>query len=123
MTGFRRAFPATAAEVGAARQFLAGLLANHPAAEDAIVCLSELAANAIQHSRSGLPGGGFTVALRRSGAAIRVEVTDAGGPWRAASAGDENGRGLAIVRALSDRQGTTSHYSGQRTVWFELDPR
>ena len=47
--------------------------------DDAVLCVDELVANAVQHSRSGLPGG--TVEVRIAVAAgewLRVEVQDAG---------------------------------------------
>lgn len=77
---YRRTFVGTADQVCEARRFLAGILGGHPATGDAITCLDELAANAVQHSNSARPGGTFTVRFRRSGAAIRIEVTDQGGP-------------------------------------------
>ena len=38
-----RAFPATPEQVREARRFLAGILGGSPAADDAILCLSDLA--------------------------------------------------------------------------------
>ncbi len=76
-----RTFPAAPAQVGEARRFLADLLDGGPAADDAILCLSELASNATQHSRSARPGGQFTVRAQLDGPHLRVEVADAGGPW------------------------------------------
>ena len=76
-----RTFPAAPAQVGEARRFLAGLLDGGPAADDAILCLSELASNATQHSRSAWTGGQFTVRAQLDGPHLRVEVADAGGPW------------------------------------------
>ncbi len=122
--GYRRVFSATTDQVAAARRFLADLLGGHPATDDAILCLGELAANAVRHSHSARPGGTFAVRLCRSGAAIRVEVTDLGGPWKINRPGDaERGRGLTIVLELSDRRGIISHRSGERTVWYEIEPR
>ena len=81
LIGWSRAFPATAAQVREARQFLAGILDGRQAADDAILCLSELATNATIHSRSREPGGHFRVRAERHGSHVRVEVTDQGGPW------------------------------------------
>ncbi len=103
-----------------------GLLADHPVAHDAVMCLSELAANAIRHSRSARPGGTFQIRLRRAGAAIRVEVTDQGGPWGSPPHDPERGRGLLVVRAIASRCDIvlTGHRDNpdQRTVWYEIDP-
>lgn len=119
-----QSFRATPDQVSEARRFLASLVAGHPAAADAVTCLSELAANSVQHSRSARPGGTFTVRMCRSGPAIRVEVTDGGGIWRAGPHDPERGRGLALVRALSSRQGITVKGPrtdpSRRTVWFEM---
>lgn len=116
-----RVFPGEAGQVGAARRFLAGLLDGCPAAEDAAVCVSELATNAVLHSRSGRPGGKFSVCAALQPGSVRVAVADEGGPWRQERNGDgQSGRGLLIVRALASRWGRDEGGAG-RTVWFEID--
>lgn len=116
-----RTFPAVPAQVGAARQFLAGLLDGGPAADDAVLCLSELVSNATQHSRSAQPGGQFTVRVRLDGTELRVAVLDDGGRWDSpAPADDQRGRGLTIVAALARAWGVTDSSDGQRVVWFEM---
>jgi len=74
-----RAFAATPAQAGQARRFLAGLLDGYLLADDAVLCLSEMAANAILHSNSRKPGGHFTVRAEIHGERLRVEVHDEGG--------------------------------------------
>ena len=65
----------------AAREFAAGCLAGCPSSDDAVLCVDELVANAIQHSRSGLPGGTIEVRIAvAAGEWLRVEVKDAGPP-------------------------------------------
>ncbi len=117
-----RSFPGTADQVGQARRFLAGLLGDCPGAGDAVLCLSELAANAVRHSRSARPGGLFTVRVSRAGRWLRVGVTDEGGPWAPRAAGDGDGRGLLIVRSIAGgvRIGDPGIDSPGRTVTFEL---
>ncbi len=120
-----RTFPAVPAQVREARRFLAGLLDTGPAADDAVLCLSELASNATQHGRSGQPGGQFTVRVRRDGANLRVAVADDGGPWAGPPGtglppASQHGRGLAIVAALSHAWGVSENSDGGRVVWFEL---
>src|SRR5262249_42658787 len=71
-------------------------------ADEVILCVSELAANAALHSRSGLPGGTFTVRARiNPGDHAQIEVEDQGGPWTPGGSDSEGHHGLAIVRALA----------------------
>jgi serine/threonine-protein kinase RsbW len=114
-----RAFPGTADQVSAARRFLAALADGLPAAEDALLCLSEVATNAIQHSHSSRPGGQFTVRAALAPGILRVEVEDDGGPWQPhARHHDHGGRGLAILTALAHWDSTET--DGRRIVWFEI---
>jgi serine/threonine-protein kinase RsbW len=114
-------FAGDAGQVRAARRFLAGALDGCPAADDALLCVSELATNAVLHSRSGGPGGRFTVRATRRAGSVRVEVVDDGGPWGHERDGDgQSGRGLLIVGELASRWGREDG-AGRRTVWFELD--
>ena len=114
-------FAGDAGQVRAARRFLAGPLDGCPAADDALLCVSELATNAVLHSRSGRPGGRFTVRARRQAGSVRVEVTDEGGPWARERDGDgQSGRGLLIVSEVASRWGRDEGGAG-RTVWFEID--
>ena len=86
------------------------------AANSAELAAAELAANAIAHSRSGRPGGTFTVAVTAGPDGVTIHVHDLGtgdgrvpAPRRAADDGDhlaEGGRGLPIVIALSAECGT-----------------
>ena len=117
-----RSFPGTADQVGQARRFLAGLLGGCEGAADAVLCLSELAANAVQHSRSAGPGGRFTVRVSRAGPWLRVGVTDDGGPWAPQPSSDGHGRGLLIVRSLAGgvRIGDPGVDSPGRTVTFGM---
>jgi anti-sigma regulatory factor (Ser/Thr protein kinase) len=97
------------------------LLAGCPAADEVILCLSELAANAVLHSNSGRPGGTFTVRIgSRPGAYIRIEVEDDGGPWLALAPGPDSGRGLDIIGGLAAEWGVATSPAG-RTVWAGFD--
>jgi serine/threonine-protein kinase RsbW len=97
------------------------LLAGCPAADEVILCLSELAANAVLHSSSHRPGGTFTVRIANCpGAYIRIEVEDGGGPWLAPAPDPCSGRGLDIIRVLAAEWGVATSPAG-RTVWARFD--
>jgi anti-sigma regulatory factor (Ser/Thr protein kinase) len=88
-------------------------LAGPDTADLAEAAIAELLANAVQHSRSGQPGGTVTVLITGSSASgVTVHVHDQGAPGgavpRPRDAGDEaeSGRGLRIVGELSDAWGT-----------------
>lgn len=114
--------PANASQVREARRWLARILDGSPAADDAIMCLSELVTNAVTHSNSRQPGGSFTVrAGIGHGDRIRVEVHDQGGPWpQPVSTDDLHGRGLVIVGTLARDWGISGHSHSGRTVWAEI---
>jgi anti-sigma regulatory factor (Ser/Thr protein kinase) len=121
--GWSRAFPALPAQVREARRFLSAILDDRPAANDAILCVSELAANATTHSDSRRPGGHFTVRAGIHGGLLRVEVQDDGGPWaRPVRRRDsQHGRGLLIVAALAHDWGRDGDGTTGWIVWFEMD--
>jgi anti-sigma regulatory factor (Ser/Thr protein kinase) len=77
-------------------------------AEAAFREFSELSANAILHTASGLESGRFHLALAVSRQVIALSVTDDGGATRAPKVEDqaddaEHGRGLGMVSALAHR--------------------
>jgi serine/threonine-protein kinase RsbW len=115
-----RTFPAAAVQIGQARRFLAAILADLPAADDAVLCLSELATNASVHSRSR-DGGHFTIRVELHGERLRVAVRDQGGAWAQPTAADDrHGRGLVIVSNLATSWGRDGHPAVGWTVWFEM---
>src|SRR5215471_7401751 len=66
-------YPGRPERVRQARAAARGLLAGCPATDEVILCLSELAANAVLHSDSRRPGGTFTVRIESCpGAYIRI---------------------------------------------------
>jgi anti-sigma regulatory factor (Ser/Thr protein kinase) len=85
---------------------------------DAMLVVSELVTNAVQHSH-----GEITLRAAADGNCLRLEVGDRSpvAHLRAGQAGvdDETGRGLALVDALSTRWGWSSTTSGTH-VWAEL---
>jgi anti-sigma regulatory factor (Ser/Thr protein kinase) len=118
-------FPGAADQVRHARRALAGVLAGCPAADDIVLCLSELATNAARHSASAGPGGIFRVAADViEGAGVHLDVTDEGGPWRPGSDGDGRMHGLGIVRALAVSVSINGGAAAGWTVctWFAWYP-
>jgi anti-sigma regulatory factor (Ser/Thr protein kinase) len=111
-----RVFAGRREHAGRARAWVrAQVAAVCPAlAGDAELAAAELVANAITHTRSGLPGGRFTVAVAAAFGGVMIHVHDQGDgsgqvprPGPAAGRGGlaEGGRGLVIVAALSPAWG------------------
>ena len=72
-------FPGHRDQVGCARDFVARFLDGHPATDDTVLLVGELAANACAHSDSGRPGGRFIVRVQVSKTArVYAEVEDQG---------------------------------------------
>lgn len=94
-------FPARPRHVREARTFLAGVLAECPMVDDAVLCLSELASNAVLHSASSGTGGTFTVRAEVFPGHAWISVQDNGGPWAGPDHQDGRQHGLAIVAELA----------------------
>jgi two-component sensor histidine kinase len=115
-------YPGRADQISLVRADLRAVLGDCPVADDAILCASELAANAVLHSRSRLPGGSFIlrVAVRKH-VCVRIEVEDNGGHWAGSPTNGQVGRhGLDIVRALASQCGIDGD-DACRIVWAVLD--
>ncbi|MBG0852300.1 ATP-binding protein [Streptomyces spinoverrucosus] len=110
-----------------AREFTGDTLTEWGMAErgdDVLLCVSELATNALLH---GVPAGrGFLVRLTLySEGVLRVAVHDSGtGEVRTpdASLDAEQGRGLLLVAALADKWGVGERHPG-KIVWCEFAVR
>jgi anti-sigma regulatory factor (Ser/Thr protein kinase) len=111
--------PGRADQLHRVRRAVATHLAGCAAADDAVLVASELAANAILHSRSR--AGHFTVRTELHADHVRIEAEDFGGPWRRRQP-DGRPHGLDIVEALAgpDGWGTESTTGGGRLVWARL---
>jgi hypothetical protein len=84
---------------------------------DAMIVVSELASNVLLHASSP-----FRVSARRVDAAVRIEVHDLSPALperRDVAAGATNGRGVALVAALSRQWGTDLTPDG-KVVWAEM---
>ncbi|MGH3221593.1 MAG: ATP-binding protein [Streptosporangiaceae bacterium] len=113
-------FPGCADQLHHVRRAAATYLAGCPAVSDAILVLSELAANAVVHSAS--KGRFFTVRVEVFPGYVWVETEDLGGPWRGRHP-DGRPHGLNLVEALTgpDSWGVESTTDGGRVVWARLD--
>jgi anti-sigma regulatory factor (Ser/Thr protein kinase) len=115
---FAQAFPGSPEQVGNVRRAIRFYLGSCPASDDVTLIGSELATNAIVHSRSG-HGGTFTVRAELHPTWVWIEVEDAGGEW-ADQGHTDRPHGLAIVSELAREWGRTDRPHG-RTVWARVD--
>jgi serine/threonine-protein kinase RsbW len=114
-------YPGIPAKISTVRADLRTLLDGCPMTDDALICASELATNAVLRSRSRLPCGTFTVRGKISpGDYAWVEIEDNGGTWAPAASDPERGHGLDIIQALADDWGIDGDHHG-RTVWVRFD--
>ena len=113
-------YPADPAQVRHARAALAALLDGCPLADDAILVASELATNAVVHSASR-HGGAFTLRAEVGQDRVRIEVEDAGGPWRDGPRDDGRPHGFDVVAAIAGPRnwGIDGDARG-RTAWASL---
>ncbi|MEV0278152.1 ATP-binding protein [Streptomyces sp. NPDC050610] len=120
-------FPRHRKSAGRARAALREQLAiwgiTDEPAETAVLLLSELVTNAVEHGKTS-PGREIGTRFGLYEGALRLEVADANDDLpvpRPAKDDDEDGRGLALVIALADRWGTCPRRDGiGKQVWVEL---
>jgi anti-sigma regulatory factor (Ser/Thr protein kinase) len=91
-----------------------------PQLSDAVeLAVTELIANVVRHVQDRRCG----LLLLLQAAGVRVEVSDSSSQLpdlRAEfDADSENGRGLVILDAVTDKWGVTRAAGGGKTVWFE----
>jgi hypothetical protein len=111
--------PRRAAEVAAARRFVAKTLGDRPETATALLLTSEAVTNSVIHT----DGPVVTVVVIETRAGVRLEVTD-GGADTVPTVHDgcdlrEDGRGVFLLRHLSTRSGFHADERGL-TYWFEL---
>jgi anti-sigma regulatory factor (Ser/Thr protein kinase) len=109
--------PGLPEEVSRARRWTRDILRGSPVAEDAELIVSELSTNAVLHTASGRPEGGFYLAVAVSARIVALSVTDAGGTNTAPAVEyqdqeAEHGRGLGMVSLIADRVAVHSNADG-----------
>ncbi len=118
----RRAFPGRADQIAKARDFTRRVLTSCPVLDEAVLLVSELATNALEHTASGC-GGHFDVIIYSDETLLIIAVRDEGSDktpaTRRLDALAEDGRGLGLVELLADRWGCCGDGRG-RTIWLEL---
>jgi len=118
---WRRVFGGEERQLGVLRRWLASLLPPCPARDDITAVAHELSSNAVRHTASG-QGGWFAVEVTWYGPAVRVAVADSGAPDGPRLVDDptaEHGRGLVLVRGLSQHTGVIGDRRG-RLVWADI---
>ena len=102
------------------RHSVARHLASCPAADEAVLIVSELAANAIVHSASR--DAFFIIRAELHPGYVWVEAEDLGAPWHCRPP-DGRPHGLDVIEALTgpDGWGVETTTGGGRVVWARLD--
>ncbi len=84
------------------------------------LCVTELVSNVLTHVGPGTP---TTLAVSMAGTRLRIEVRDPDAralpTLLAAADGDESGRGMAIIDAITDRWGVVLR-ADSKVTWCEL---
>lgn len=123
-----RGLPGVPASASAARAFVreALLTVGCPDVDGPELCVSELVANSVKHSRSWGPAGTIMLRVDAWPGGARIEVRDAGPlpgtllagvPAARASDDDESGRGLWIVTQVADTFGFALGVAWCRFSW------
>jgi anti-sigma regulatory factor (Ser/Thr protein kinase) len=105
----------------AAREVLEAWQVPESYVDDALLVVSELVANVVRHAHTV-----STLELDLTDGRLRVALADGSSTaprLRHAHASSEDGRGMGILAALSDRWGIELHVGGKRVWWeVELEP-
>jgi serine/threonine-protein kinase RsbW len=116
-TYHRQVFPGQPDQVCQVRRLVGQHARTTPVAADVTLIASELASNAVRHSRSR--DAEFTVACEVTAQYVWLAVEDRGNPWRPPEP-DGCHYGLAIVAALATRWGVEAT-AGGRVAWARVE--
>jgi serine/threonine-protein kinase RsbW len=118
----RRVFPGRADQIAHARDSTRRAVGACPVLDEAVLLVSELTTNALEHTATG-DAGSFQVTVYQGEAALLIAVKDDGSDKiplpSPADALAEDGRGLGLVELIASRWGHCNDQEG-RTIWFEL---
>ena len=105
--------------VAQARRFVRSQLPPLPddTAEAAVLMASELVTNAVIHARTVLEVG---VTVSTSAVLVTVHDLDLARPSQQPYPERDGGRGLGIVRTLSDEHAVDRHPGEGKTAWFRV---
>ena len=121
-TTWERGYPGTEDQLSRMRAALRPLLRNCPMADDVVLLVHELAANAVRHTRSREDGGTFTARLLHvPGEYLLGEIEDGGSDWGGDLQGSaRHASGLHLLLSLSTACGVSGEAS-KRAVWFRMN--
>jgi anti-sigma regulatory factor (Ser/Thr protein kinase) len=113
-------FPATPDQAAQVRRVVKETLGEEPALDTVVLLASELAANAVRHSRSEF----FALVIARTGdLALRVAIVDEGRcgfpSLHEESPDGETGRGLLTLDRMAARWGITRRRGIGAAIWFD----
>jgi serine/threonine-protein kinase RsbW len=96
-----RAFPGRPNQIARARDFTRRVLGPCPVLDEAILLVSELATNAVEHTATG-DAGNFHVTIHQGDSSLLIAVTDDGSdnvpvPAHPSDTRTETGRGLELM--------------------------
>ena len=119
--GWERAYPGTEDQLAHVRAALRPLLRECPMADDVLLIMHELAANAVRHSKSREGGGTFTARLLDvPGEYVVGEIEDGGSNWDGDLLGSaRDTSGLYILLHLAAACGVSGQ-RWKRVVWFRV---
>jgi anti-sigma regulatory factor (Ser/Thr protein kinase) len=116
---FSRALPARPASLAPMRHDLSRYLTaqglDDPLRGDILLACNEASANSIEHAYGNGGDGEFIIEVRRVGDELRLTVRDFG-RWRETARSDTGGRGMALMRSLTDDLEYVTHASGGTMV-------
>jgi hypothetical protein len=120
-SSWEHTYPGSEDQLAQVRAALRPLLRDCPIADEVLLIMHELAANAVRHSRSRHVGGTFTARLLNvPGEYVLGEVGDGGSDWDGDLRGSaRDASGLFLVLNLASACGVSGDRR-KRVVWFRM---